>query len=86
MIDPLSIAVGVLVFAGGVWLLTIRERVAEWVHEQTNRYPDPTWRPRWLPWRFRATVVQARVIAILFGLLVLGFGLFSALAGMGLLS
>ncbi|SRR6266581_1419238 len=84
VVDPLGIAVGLVVSCGGAWLIIDRQRTASWIWERFNATPDPKWRPNWLPWHLRPTIGQANGLAWIFALCVLAFGLVMLGAGAGI--
>ena len=72
----------VLMLAGAYTFVTRRDTAA-WLHDYYRSRPDPKWRPPWLPWAFRPSGTQAMVMAWLFSLAILAFGVGSFLFGIG---
>jgi len=70
----ISAVIGVLVLAGGAWLLLDYRRTAGWIHGYYNTRPELKLRPRWFFWQFRPSETQATFLGVLLSLTLIALG------------
>jgi hypothetical protein len=59
----ISVLIGLVVVAGGTWLLIDWRGTARWIHRYYDTRPEIDLKPRWFFWQFRPSEEQAEALA-----------------------
>ena len=76
-----AVSVGALLLCAVLLLIAGRDEIANMLYRHYERLPDPKWRPRWMPWRFRPTLRQTKVLTWLLVGFAAAFGSYAIIAG-----